>query len=80
RRTGFSPERIAVTTLDAYDKGRLYVVPQFDAKVIWRLKRYLPVAYTWGCGVLNRFAPKQKSGSSGTSAAPETNSPSTKGA
>ncbi len=65
RRTGFSPERIAVTTLDAYDKGRLYVVPQFDAKVIWRLKRYLPVAYTWGCGVLNRFAPKQKSGSSG---------------
>ncbi len=41
RRTGFSPERIAVTTLDAYDKGRLYVVPQFDAKVIWRLKRYL---------------------------------------
>ncbi|MBT2269842.1 SDR family NAD(P)-dependent oxidoreductase [Rhodococcus erythropolis] len=60
RRTGFSPERIALTTLDAYDKGRLYVVPQIDAKVIWRLKRFFPTAYTWGGGVLNRLLPKQE--------------------
>ncbi|GAA4673144.1 SDR family NAD(P)-dependent oxidoreductase [Gordonia humi] len=55
--TGRSPESIAAATLDANDLGRLYVVPQFDASVIWHLKRYLPVPYTLGAGVLNRLLP-----------------------
>lgn len=60
RRTGFSADRVAVTTLDAYDKGQLYVVPQIDAKVIWRLKRFVPRAYVWGAGLLNRLVMKQE--------------------
>lgn len=80
RSTGFSPERVAISTLDAYDKGKLYVVPQFDAKMIWRLKRYFPVLYTWGCGVLNRIAPKEKSSSTAVSTTTESHSNSMKGA
>ena len=39
---GFSPERVARLTLDAHDSGRLYVLPQLDAKALWRLKRLAP--------------------------------------
>ena len=59
RWTGFSPERVAVGTLDAFDKGRLYVVPQLDAKVIWLAKRLAPALYTRGAGLLNRLIPKE---------------------
>lgn len=54
---GFSPERVARTTLDAHDKGRLYVVPQPDAQLLWRTKRLLPVPYTRAAGLAGRFAP-----------------------
>jgi len=57
RLTGTTPERIARTTLDAHDKGRLYVVPQLDAQLVWRLKRLLPVPYTRVAGLLGRLAP-----------------------
>ncbi|MGA9873402.1 MAG: SDR family NAD(P)-dependent oxidoreductase [Rhodococcus sp. (in: high G+C Gram-positive bacteria)] len=59
RTTGFSPERIAVDCLNKYDRGRLYVVPQFDAKVIWRLKRIAPALYTRTLGLLGRLAPQE---------------------
>lgn len=39
------PDDIARRTLDANDKGRLYVLPQADAKVVWRFKRLLPVVF-----------------------------------
>ncbi|MDJ0392460.1 SDR family NAD(P)-dependent oxidoreductase [Rhodococcus sp. G-MC3] len=55
RWTGFSPERVAVGTLDAFDAGRLYVVPQLDAKAIWLAKRLVPTLYTRGAGLLNRL-------------------------
>ncbi|WP_370246752.1 SDR family NAD(P)-dependent oxidoreductase [Nocardioides sp.] len=55
--TGFSPERVARTTLDALDKGRLYVVPQPDAQLLWRTKRLVPVPYTRVAGLLGRVAP-----------------------
>ena len=57
RWTGFSPERISVTTLDAHDSNRLYVVPQLDAKAIWLTKRLLPTLYTRGAGLLDRLLP-----------------------
>ncbi|MBY6682417.1 SDR family NAD(P)-dependent oxidoreductase [Rhodococcus sp. BP-316] len=57
RWTGFSPERIAVTTLNAHDRNRLYVVPQLDAKAIWLTKRLLPTLYTRGAGLLDRLLP-----------------------
>lgn len=54
---GFSPERVARMTLDAHDKGRLYVVPQPDAQLLWHAKRFLPTPYTRIAGLLGRFAP-----------------------
>ncbi|MEO6473424.1 MAG: SDR family NAD(P)-dependent oxidoreductase, partial [Aeromicrobium sp.] len=54
--TGFSADRVARTTLDAHDHGRLYVVPQIDARLIWHLKRHAPAPYTFGLGQLNRLS------------------------
>ena len=56
--TGFSPERVARLTLDAHDKGRLYVLPQLDAKALWRLKRLAPAPYARVAGLVGRFAPE----------------------
>ena len=57
RWTGWSPERIARTSLDAHDRGRLHVVPQIDAQLLWGVKRLAPAGYTRALGLLNRFAP-----------------------
>ncbi|OZM71218.1 short-chain dehydrogenase [Amycolatopsis antarctica] len=54
---GFSPERIARRTLDAHERGRLYVVPQPDAQLLWHAKRLLPTPYARVAGLLGRFAP-----------------------
>ncbi|PWN01006.1 short-chain dehydrogenase [Nocardioides silvaticus] len=53
-----SPERVARMTLDAHDKRRLYVLPQPDAKALWRLKRLAPAPYAWAAGLVGRFAPE----------------------
>ena len=54
RIVGFSADRVARTTLDAHDKGRLYVMPQVDAQLLWRIKRLLPAPYTRAAGLLGR--------------------------
>lgn len=53
----FSPERVARMTLDAHDRGRLYVLPQPDAKALWRLKRLAPAPYARVAGLMGRFVP-----------------------
>ena len=53
---GFAPERVAKTALDALDKNQLYVLPQFDARLIWRTKRLAPELYARGAGLINRYA------------------------
>ncbi len=53
--TGVSPESVAITTLDALDRKRLYVLPQFDARMVWRLKRLAPVSYNRGSGIIGRL-------------------------
>ncbi|GGF12955.1 SDR family NAD(P)-dependent oxidoreductase [Williamsia phyllosphaerae] len=58
RYTGLSPDRVAKGTLNAHDRGQLYVVPQLDAKAIWSAKRHLPRTYTAGLGLLNRILPQ----------------------
>lgn len=55
--TGVSPDGVAAQTLDALDLGRLYVVPQLDANVIWHLKRHFPTPYVRGLGLLGRLLP-----------------------
>lgn len=54
--TGVSADGVALTTLKALDRGQLYVLPQLDARMIWRAKRYLPAVYTRGAGLLSRLA------------------------
>ncbi len=58
RWTGFSADSVARTTLDAHDKGRLYVLPQLDANLVWRAKRLFPTQYTFALGLLNRLLPQ----------------------
>lgn len=58
RWTGLSADDVAKRTLDAHDDGRLYVVPQLDATVIWHLKRHFPGLYVRGTGVLGRLLPQ----------------------
>lgn len=53
--TGVSADGVARTTLDAFDRGQLYVLPQLDARTVWRAKRYAPVSYSRGAGLLARF-------------------------
>lgn len=55
---GTSPKKIAIKTLNDFDRGKLYTIPQIDAQFIWRAKRLLPSLYTHGAGVLNRFVTK----------------------
>jgi len=55
RWTGMSADKVAKSTLDAHDRGRLYVIPQWDARLIWQLKRHAPIPYTRGLGLLNRL-------------------------
>ncbi|MCV7252641.1 SDR family NAD(P)-dependent oxidoreductase [Mycolicibacterium fluoranthenivorans] len=57
RWTGLSADNVAARTLDAHDGGRLYVVPQLDATVIWHLKRHFPALYVRGAGLLGRLLP-----------------------
>ncbi|MGW5381178.1 SDR family NAD(P)-dependent oxidoreductase [Nocardia sp. NPDC003963] len=61
RWTGFSPERVARHTLDAHDRGRLHVLPQPDAQLIWLLKRAFPGPYTTAAGLLERLLPHDES-------------------
>lgn len=54
-RFGMAPERVARMTLDAHERSDLYVMPQFDARMIWRTKRLIPRTYAMGTGLINRF-------------------------
>ena len=55
---GMSPERVVREALDALDAGRLYVMPQLDARMIWRCKRLMPDSYRFGAGLIARYALK----------------------
>ncbi|MCW2497427.1 SDR family NAD(P)-dependent oxidoreductase [Jatrophihabitans sp.] len=54
RWTGRSADSVARTTLDAHDRGQLYVLPQLDARAVWQAKRLSPTAYTRFAGLVNR--------------------------
>ena len=48
-------DKVARQTLSALDKGQLYMMPQIDAKIAWRIKRMAPAAYTRGVGEIYRL-------------------------
>ncbi len=54
RWTGFSPAKVARICLDAHDRGELYCMPQFDAKIGWNVKRLVPQTYTRAVGLVSR--------------------------
>jgi NAD(P)-dependent dehydrogenase (short-subunit alcohol dehydrogenase family) len=54
RWTGISPDRVARTCLDAHDRGDLYCMPQFEAKIGWNIKRLAPTVYTRAAGLVSR--------------------------
>lgn len=58
RWTGVPAERVVKDALNGLDRGQLYVLPQFDARLVWRMKRLLPAGYTKGAGLINRFMGK----------------------
>lgn len=54
---GCSPDKVAVKTLDALDRNKIYVLPQMDARVSWFLKRLSPGSWTRVMGLAARFMP-----------------------
>ncbi len=65
-RFGMSPQRVARVTLNANDHGRLYALPQLDAKIGWQIKRAAPATYTKAIGAVSRFGPLRDLDSSTT--------------
>jgi len=55
RWTGLSPDKVARICLDAHDRGELYCMPQFDAKIGWNVKRLAPQTYTRTAGLISRI-------------------------
>jgi NAD(P)-dependent dehydrogenase (short-subunit alcohol dehydrogenase family) len=55
RWTGLSADKVARDCLDAHDRGDLYCVPQFDARIGWNIKRLAPQTYTRAAGLVSRI-------------------------
>ncbi|MDY6797737.1 MAG: hypothetical protein SVX28_03145 [Pseudomonadota bacterium] len=54
-KVGMSPDRVARETINGLDRGDLYVLPQFDARIVWRAKRFISRTYALGMGLVSRF-------------------------
>ncbi len=52
---GMSPEKVARICLDTNDRGGLYCMPQFDARMGWGLKRFIPQTFTRSAGLVTRI-------------------------
>ena len=48
-------DRVARQTLDALDRGDLYMLPQIDGRIAWRLKRLAPRLYARAVGETYRL-------------------------
>lgn len=54
---GMSPQKVARMALDGHDRGRLYVLPQVDARALWMSKRLTPTTHARIGGLLARVGP-----------------------
>ncbi|MFE0750328.1 SDR family NAD(P)-dependent oxidoreductase [Gordonia sp. NPDC058843] len=52
---GMAPDVVARKTLDANDRGRLYVMPQIDAKIAWHARRFAPALTNRGMAFSSRI-------------------------
>lgn len=48
-------DRVARQTLDALDRGELYMLPQIDGRIAWRIKRLAPRLYARAIGETYRM-------------------------
>jgi short-subunit dehydrogenase len=51
-----SSDAVARQSLDALDKNQLYVLPQWDSRMLWRAKRWTPRAYAKAVGEVFRLS------------------------
>lgn len=51
---GMSPQKVARMCLDTNDRGGLYCMPQFEARIGWGVKRLVPQTFTRGIGLAVR--------------------------
>jgi NAD(P)-dependent dehydrogenase (short-subunit alcohol dehydrogenase family) len=51
---GLSAAKVARVCLDTHDRGGLYCIPQWEAKIGWRVKRFVPGAYARATGLVTR--------------------------
>lgn len=58
-RTKVTSETIAKVALKGLERGKLYVVPQFDGGMVWRMKRFFPSLYPSVVSVGHRLMTKQ---------------------
>lgn len=49
-------DSVAKTTLDGLDRGRLYVLPQLDGRIVWLMKRTVPRLYAKAMGEVYRLS------------------------
>lgn len=61
-RSGMPPETLVKKTLDGMDQGSIHILPQWDAKVSWLIKRLAPGTFTRGMGTATQFMPKLTNG------------------
>lgn len=61
-RSGMSPDTLAQKTLDGMDHGGIHILPQWDAKASWLIKRLVPGTFTRGMGLATRFLPTLSNG------------------
>lgn len=54
RWTGMAPDKVARMCLDTNDRGGLYCMPQFDARIGWGIKRFAPETFTRTVGIVSR--------------------------
>jgi NAD(P)-dependent dehydrogenase (short-subunit alcohol dehydrogenase family) len=59
--TGRSAESVVKNALAGYDRKQLYVLPQIEARTIWRGKRLLPGLYNQGTGLLQQLRNRTES-------------------
>jgi short-subunit dehydrogenase len=48
-------DKVARQTLDALDRGELYMLPQIDGRLAWRFKRLMPRLYARTVGEAYRL-------------------------
>lgn len=53
---GMSPDKVARMCLNTNDRGGLYCMPQYEARIAWGIKRFAPQTFTRTTGLITRIS------------------------